>query len=415
MSAYLGNLACPRCHHEVDEAHAFALCPGCAEQGHSVNALPAYDIGPTSDWHPDRSQPGIFAYRQLLPIDPKSEPVSLYEGGTPLIPLRRTAERHGIAELYLKDESRNPTWSYKDRLAAIAVTKARDSGAETVVVSSTGNHGAAAAAYAAAAGLRCVVLTMESVPLTMKVLIQSYGADVFALRSGPERWDLMGQTVRERGWVPLSGYFNPPAGSNPFGVDGYKTIAFEIVESLGRAPDVIVMPVAYGDGIMGVYRGFHDLVTLGVIERLPRLVAAEPLGPYSLALAEGRDPRKAIEPRDSVAFSIATHLATYQGLHAIRASGGAAAQAGEDAEILSTQLQVSATEGVYLEASSVTALAVLDDLCRREVIGAADTVVCVGSSTGLKDIGATASVLPTVPVIAPTLDALDAATDGRVP
>ncbi|MGC1213287.1 MAG: pyridoxal-phosphate dependent enzyme [Micromonospora sp.] len=411
MSGYTGVLRCPRCAAErPDTEDLYAVCAPCDAAGYHVNPFPVYDLRGLSA-QPDPTRPGVFGWQHLLPLRADATPVSLREGGTPLLPLARTAARLGVGELLLKDESRNPTWSYKDRLIAVAVTRAVQDGAPTVVVASTGNHGAAAAAYAAAAGLHCVVLTLESVPQTMKVLMQSYGADVVALRRGPDRWALQRQGVLERGWVPLSGFVDPPAGSNPFGIDGYKTIAYEIVADLGRAPDVLVAPAAYGDGLTGVLRGFDDLLALGLIDRLPRMVAAEPLGPYAHAMANGFRPGATVPARPSVAFSIATPVATYQGYTALARSGGSAAAATED-EIMSEQLRLAREEGVYLEASAVVPVAVLAKLRAAGVVDADESVVLLGTSTGLKDVGATAAHLPPVPVVEPTLAALDAAISG---
>jgi len=409
-SAYLASLACPRCQRDYPESAAFTICPACADDGQNVNPAPVYDLsrlGP--GWQPDRGQPGVFAYRDLLPIAATTVPVSLHEGSTPLVPAPTLAERLGLGELLIKDESRNPTWSYKDRLAAVGVTKAREAGADTVVVSSTGNHGAAVAAYAAAAGMRCVVLTLESVPLTMKVLMQSYGAHVVALRTGPERWTVMRAAMAEYGWVPLSGFLNPPAGSNPFAVDGYKTMAYEIVAELGRVPDVVVTPVAYGDGISGLHRGFADLIAIGHTDRMPRLVAAEVFGPYERALATS-EPGSAstVAAGASVAFSVATPVSAWQGWNAVAASGGTAVAIPDDQEILRAQLLLSRTSGIYLEASSALTIAGLPALQASAVIDAESTVVCIGTSTGLKDVGATAAILPAVPVIDASLAALTA-------
>ena len=414
MTAYTGVLRCPRCAAErPDTVDPYAVCTPCDAAGYHVNPFPVYDLTglPEAAARPDRNRAGVFAWQHLLPVRPDGPVVSLREGGTPLLPLPRTADRLGVGGLFLKDESRNPTWSYKDRLIAVAVTRAVQDGAETVVVASTGNHGAAAAAYAAAAGLRCVVLTLESVPQTMKVLMQSYGADVVALHRGPDRWALLRQGVLQRGWVPLSGFVDPPAGSNPFGIDGYKTIAYEIVAELGRAPDVLVAPTAYGDGLTGVLRGFDDLLALGVVDRVPRMVAAEPLGPYSDAVAHGFRPGVTVPARPSVAFSIATPVATYQGYSAVTRSGGAAGAADEN-EIMSAQLRLAREEGVYLEASAVVPVAVLAKLRATGAVTAGEQVVLLGTSTGLKDIGATAAHLPPVPVVEPTLAALDAAIQG---
>jgi threonine synthase len=316
-----------------------------------------------------------------------------------------------MPSLYLKDEARNPTWSYKDRLAAVAVTKAVEAGAETVVVATTGNHGAAAAAYAAAAGLRCVALTLASVPLTMKVLMQVYGARLVALRSGPERWALMGAAVAERSWVPLSGYLDPPVGSNPFGIDGYKTIAYELVEELDAAPDVVVVPTAYGDGLVGIYRGFLDLRSAGTIAQPPRMVAAEPLGPYAATLATGGEEPVAVDLRPSVAFSTATPVATFQGIHALRSSDGAAVAVPDDELILGAQRRFAELEGVFLEAAAALTLPVVERLLESGWIHPGERVVLIGTSSGLKDVEATASTLTEVPIIDPFLDALDAALD----
>lgn len=412
QSAYLGRLRCPRCGTErADTDRPFSPCDACLAQGWHVNPFPTYDLsGATLERQPE--QPGLFGWRHLLPLAADTAPVSLGEGDTPLLPLTRTGERIGLPALHLKDESRNPTWSYKDRLIAVAVSRAKAEGVTRLAVASTGNHGAAAAAYAAAAGIECVVLTLESVPLTMKTLMQSYGARVVALREAPQRWHLLRQGVEERGWVPLSGFLDPPAGSNPFGIDGYKTIAYEIVEDLGRAPDVVVVPTSYGDGLAGIARGFDDLVELGVITTGPRMVATEPFGPYRHALDTDFVPGDRVPSGPTVAFSIGSPVATFQGYETLHRSKGRAVVA-EEGRIIETQLTLAREEGVYLEAASVTGLVGVESLAAEGQLGPDDTVVLIGTSTGLKDIGATADALAPVPVIEPSLAALDEALDRR--
>ncbi len=352
-------------------------------------------------------QPGIFRYRQFLPVGDDVAPVSRGEGRTPLLRLDNVASRLGVQRLYLKDESQNPTWSYKDRLAAVAVTKARELGAQTIVVSSTGNHGAAAAAYGATAGIECVALTIVTVPETMKVLMQSFGATVAACRTGPDRWTLMAQGVAERGWIPMSGFHDPPSGSNPFGVDGYKTIAYELVKDLGTAPDVVVVPTAYGDGLIGIQRGFEDLRSTGRTSRVPRLMAAEPLGSYARALENGLETPVPVPFAMSVAFSTATPIGTYQGLEALRRSSGGAVELRDDEEIMQMQLLAARTEGLYAEAASALGLAAVPRLVANGVIADDELVVVIGSSTGLKDVGETANHLAQVPVVDPDLASLD--------
>lgn len=409
-NAFAGLLACLRCGTQVPARQSATPCPRCADEDLAVACLPVYDISVVGPWQPDPDQPGLFRYPALLPLASGTMPVSLAEGNTPLLSCERLADRVGVGALLVKDETRNPTWSYKDRLAAVAVTQAVQAGSPGVVVSSTGNHGAAVAAYAAASGLPCVVLTLESVPREMKVLMQAYGARVVALRTGPERWTLMQQLVDQQGWAPMSGYVDPPLGSNPYGVEGYKSIAYEVVEELGAAPDVVICPTAYGDGIAGITRGFAELEALGVIDSTPRMMATDPLGAYEEGLQSGLGAR--VPMASTVSFSTGTPIATYQGLWAMKHTGGGAVRALPDAEILAAQLEAARLEGIYLENSSATAVASVRVLAESGAIAGDERVVVIGTSTGLKDTGATAAQLPSVPVIEPSISALDTALDA---
>jgi threonine synthase len=408
MSAYLGRTCCPRCGAEYGEDGAYTLCASCDSDGVHVFPAPVYDLARVEMPLGEADEPGLFRFRALLPVSGEAQ--SLGEGDTPLIRLGRGADAVGLSQLWVKDESRNPTWSYKDRLAAVAVTVAAEQGADTVVVSSTGNHGAAIAAYAARAGLRCVVMTLASVPLAMKVLMQSYGAQVVAFEQPIDRWTVMEAGIRERGWIPMSGWVSPPSGSNPFGIEGYKTIAYELVEQLAGAPDAIVAPVAYGDGITGLVRGFEDLRALGLIETVPRIIAAEPHGPIAAVLA-GTDVEVPSEP--SVAFSIAALTPSWQGVEAVRRTGGGAATA-TNAQIMAAQAMLARSEGYFPEPSSAITYAVLPDLLQRGLLSAEERVVLLGTSTGLKDVETTAALGRPVPISEPTLAAFDRAVDATM-
>lgn len=402
---YLGELQCPRCGTPVAETEAYWGCKQCTDRGLGVNLAAGYDLTGLAEVPVDAAQPGLFRYRELLPLRADTPAVSLGEGSTPLLHLQRYGAAHGLSRLLLKDESRNPTWSYKDRLAAVAVTKAREFGATRIVVSSSGNHGAAAAAYAAAAGIECVVLTIASVPDTMKVLMQSYSAHVYALTRPDDRWTLMRTLVAEHGWMPISGFLRPPVGSNPFGIDGYKTISYELAADLGDAPDVVAVPTAYGDGLVGIHRGFVELHEIGVTTKVPRMVAVDPLGAYAAAHRAGAITE--VPDVDSVAFSIAVPTGTQQALDAVAASGGTALAGGDDEEILRRQRELARAEGLFLEPSSVVPLTALDDLVAAGVAGPDDAVVLIGTSSGLKDVGAAAGRLPAVPVIEPDIRSLE--------
>lgn len=412
MSDYLGRVRCVRSDHDLDDRAPWTGCPDCAADGVHANALPVYAAATAAGLAPLGDQPGLFRFRRRLPLPDAVAPVSLGEGDTPLVAVDRLARDAGVGELWIKDETRNPTWSYKDRLAAVAITEARARGADTVALATTGNHGAATAAYAAAAGMRCVALTLTSVPTTMKVLMQAYGAEVLALRTGPERWQLLRQAIDAWGWVPVSGFLDPPIGSNPFGVDGYKTIAFEIHADLGFVPDAVVVPAAYADGLAGIQRGFADLVEAGLADRQPQMVAVDPFGAYVAALSDPAPvlPRVAYGP--SPAFSIATPVATHQGVAALRASGGLAAGPFDDKQLADAQLRIAGSSGLYLEASSAITLLAVEQLAATGQLAPDSRIVCLGTSTGLKDVDMTAGHLPDVPVIDPDLGQLERHLDG---
>lgn len=409
---YTRTLGCLRCAANYPDPSLELVgrgCPACAADGVPANVLPVYDLPDLAAVPVAEGEPGLFRYRALLPLAADTPAVSLAEGATPVVGLPAVAERLGVASVVVKDETRNPTWSYKDRLASVAVTKAVELGIDTVVVASTGNHGAAIAAYAARAGLRCVVLTVASVPSTMKTLMQAYGASVVALPEPRQRWTLMRELVEKFGWLAMSGHADPPVGSNPYGVDGYKTIAYELVDQLASPPDVVVVPTAYADGLVGVARGFADLVALGVLERSPRMVAAEPFGPLAAALASGAEVAGPVPYEPSVAFSTASPVGTFQGLSALSSTGGEAVAVPSDEVILAAQRELAASAGLYQEAASATAWPALATLAARGSLDPSASVVVIGTSTGLKDVGATAATLPEVPVIEPTTDALLAA------
>src|SRR5262245_44114557 len=288
--ALVVGLECLRCHAVFETASLFSGCPACRAQGVPVNLTVKLDLSPLRGLTPEGipAMPrGLWRCGAVLPLG-RPRPLSLGEGATPLVHLRRLGERLGVPRLYAKDESQNPTWSYKDRLCAVAVTHALETGARVITIASTGNHGASTAAYAARAGLPCVIFTLASVPETMKTLMQAYGAAVVECPTSESRWDLMRQGVERSGWYPTSGFVAPPVGSNPWGVEGYKTIAYEIAEDLGwAAPDVVVVPSAYSDGLYGIWKGWTELQALGLVKHAPRMIAAEPFGPLAHALERG--------------------------------------------------------------------------------------------------------------------------------
>jgi threonine synthase len=345
--------------------------------------------------HPS-ARDGIWRFDAALPA---LEPITLGEGGTPLLALRAVGRALGVANLYVKNEAANPTWSHKDRLAAVTVAAARARGASVLGVASTGNHGAAVAAYAARAGLRCVIATLPTVPPSMKTLMLAYGATVVATDTSEQRYELIDAGVKEDGWYPASNLTVPPVGSDPLGIAAYTTIAYELVAQVGRAPDWIVVPVAYGDCLAGIVQGFTGLQAAEIIERPPRVLAVELFGALERALADGTPAAVATHP--TRAFSIAASATTYQAVAAVKRVEGTARSVCED-DIAAAQTLLG-REGVFVEAAGAASLAGAAAFAREGAFGRDDDVVCLLTSTGLKDIPGDA---PSVPTVEPRLDAL---------
>jgi threonine synthase len=390
--AAVAGLECLRCGSRYGADHYASDCPKCHatapsnlvvlyRQALAERPKPAGAIGA-----------GLWRYGDLLPVS-EAEAVSLGEGGTPLHALERIGHLAGV-QLWAKDESRNPTWSFKDRLACMAVSVAKRMGAKAIVSSSTGNAGAAAAAYAAKAGLPCIVFTTQGAVGPLVTQMRVYGATVVAVENKADRWVLMQHATRQYGWFPTSPFFGPVVGSNPYGIEGYKTLAYELVEQMNwQVPDCCVLPVCYGDALIGMWRGFADMQALGWIQRRPRMMAAEIYGSLGAALRDGGDALPDMPlTHDTVAKSASATRSTYQALSVIRASGGAATTVGNDA-IMKWQRALASQEGLYVEPASAAAVAAVSALCKQGRIGPRENVAVLLTASGLKDPGATASVL----------------------
>ena len=338
----------------------------------------------------------LWDFHALLPVSGDAEPVTIGEGNTPLIAIPSAR-----GPLYLKDESRNATWSHKDRAMTVAVTVAKSRGYRTVVGASTGNAGAALAAYAARAGMHCVMFTGTDVPTTMQTFVGAYGALLCCLDGGANRRAIAALGIKRYGWFPGTNVTDPPVGSNPYGVEGYTTIAYEIVRDLGDAPAAVVVPTSYGDNLTGIWRGFQRMHAAGVIAHLPRMIVAEPANsaPYTHALRHGGPAQVPATP--SAAFSIGGGTASRQAWQTLQDADGAALSVAES-DILPMQRRLASETGLYLEAASVVGVAVAQRIA-AETDG---TVVVIGTSSGLKDPSSTARALPEPPTIPVDLDAL---------
>lgn len=390
----LDSRGCPTCY---DDAPAnlrvvgHARCDSVSDASGSIEPLPS-----------------LWRYADYLPC-PAADAVSLGEGLTPLVPAPAIGAAIGVPHLFIKDEGRNPTWSHKDRFSSVAVSVARRLGARVVATASSGNAGASLAAYAARSGLACVVATFAGTAGPMLAQIRKTGAIVVPFATKVHRWDFIAEGAERHGWFVTSPFRAPVVGSHPVGIEGYKTLAFEIVEQMrGQVPEWCALPVCYGDALIGLWHGFSELLRSNKIARLPRLVAAEAHGSLSSALASEGDRIEEMKPEfNPVAVSIGATRSTYQALSALRQSDGIAVPIGNDG-LIALQEQLAAREGVFAELASVTPLMAVAILKRRNVIAPSDRVVAIVTASGLKDIDRSCPPDEPLPIYRSTTSAWEA-------
>lgn len=361
-------------------------CPICAPVA-PANLAPIYGQSVVSGTiaGEELGRSSLWKYGQRLP-DAK-DVVTLGEGQTPLVHCPRIGSSLGTANLFIKDESRNPTWSYKDRFSTVAVSIARSQGAKVMATASSGNAGASLAAYAARADMDCVVATFAGTASPMLSQIRKHGATVLPLVNKVDRWKFLAEAQERFGWFITSPFSAPVVGGHPLAIEGYKTIAYEIIEQRsGHVPDWCVMPVCYGDALSGVWAGFKELYCDGLIDRLPKMVAAEVHGSLSASLAQGTDHILEQEVRfDPLAVSIGTSRSTYQALMVLRESSGQAVPV-SNAGLIDMQSLLARSEGIFAELASVAPLMAIRTLSERGVIATEASVVAVVTAGGLKDL-----------------------------
>lgn len=382
---------CIRCgaRYPADFAVDSRGCPACYDEAPANLRLIRDDndaITSNNAPGPTPALPSLWRYADRLPCS-AAQAVSLGEGLTPLVQAPAIGAELGVPNLFIKDEGRNPTWSHKDRFSSVAVSVARMQDARVVATASSGNAGASLAAYAARAGLVCVVATFAGTAGPMLAQIRKTGAIVVPFAAKADRWDFIAEGAERHGWFVASPFRAPVVGSHPAGIEGYKTLAFEIVEQMGgQVPEWCALPVCYGDALIGLWYGFAELLRSKAIARLPRLVAAEVHGSLTAALAGEGDRIEEMKPEfNPLAVSIGATRSTYQALTALRQSGGLAVPVG-NAGLIELQEQLAEREGIFAELASVTQLMAVATLGRRNLIAASDRVVAIVTASGLKDI-----------------------------
>ena len=322
----------------------------------------------------DRQSGIIVRYREFLPVTEKTPLVSLHEGNTPLIHAANLSRKLGV-ELYVKYEGLNPTGSFKDRGMVMAVAKAVEEGSTTIMCASTGNTSAAAAAYAARCGLRCIVL-IPSGNIALGKLAQAiaYGAEVIAIDGN---FDEALNIVREITAVEPITLVN---SVNPYRIEGQKTAAFEVCDALGDAPDILAIPVGNAGNITAYWKGFKEYHAAKKSSRLPKMFGFQAAGAAPLVLGHTVEHPETI----ATAIRIGNPASKDGALNAVRESNGLVDSV-TDEEILRAYQLLAKSEGVFCEPASAASLAGVIKLKESGKLPEGVKVACVLTGNGLKD------------------------------
>ncbi len=394
----------------------------CPKDGGNLDVVLDYELIKRKFHYEDitsRTESSLWRYLPLLPVDePAGDSTPLHAAGwTPVFALPRLAEKLNLKHLWLKDESRNPTASFKDRASAVVVTRARELKSEIVVTASTGNAGAALAGMSAAVGQKAVIFAPKSAPPAKVAQLLVFGAKVILVDGTyDDAFDLTVKAADEFGWYCRN------TGYNPFTIEGKKTAAFEIWEwwlqahrdwhkkdsPLDNHPPLTIF-VSVGDGniISGIHKGFKDLLALGWIPNMPRIIGVQAEGSAAIANAFNAN-TETITPvsATTLADSISVDLPR-DGVRAVRAAketGGTYITVTDD-EIIKSIAELGKM-GIFPEPAGATAYAGLVKATSLGVVGSDDPILVMNTGSGLKDVKAAMQAVNPAPIIEPTLEAV---------
>jgi threonine synthase len=317
----------------------------------------------------------LFQYRDFLPVTPRTPMFSIGEGDTPLVRSDRLAKKIGCAELYFKLEGCNPTGSFKDRGMVVAIAKAMEAGSKSVICASTGNTSASAAAFAAYCGLSCIIVVPKG-NIALGKLAQAivYGSKIVTIDGNFDRALSLVRTITEKHPVTLVNSLNPHR------IEGQKTAAFEIIDTLGDAPDYLFLPVGNAGNITAYWKGFVEYYQAGKSTLKPKMMGFQ---------AEGAAPivrGHAIEKPETIATAIRIgNPASWQKAVTARDESGGLIDMVSDEEILSAHKLLASEAGVFGEPASAASMAGLVKLSRTKIDFSKKKVVCVITGNGLKD------------------------------
>jgi len=376
---------CTICGREYPFGPELMTCPACGEKGilDIVYDYPEIKTVLSKETLKKDTNNSMWRYRALMPIVGEGLADFLRIGWTPLYRSLRLGAEIGIEKLFIKDDGLNPTGSLKDRASGVAVAKAIELGYDTVSCSSTGNAASSLAGNAARMGLKTVIFVPERAPVGKVAQLLIFGANVVSVRGDYRQTFELSKAAIEK-W----GFYNRNAGINPILTEGKKTVALEIAEQLNWNPtDWVAVSVGDGCTIGGVYNGFYDLLQLGMIERIPKILGVQSTGCCPFVDADARGGELVPTPENTLADSIAVGVPRNpkKAQRAVRDSGGRWIAVSDD-EILSAMRLLGRTEGVFGEPAGVTATAGAKKAAEQGMIRPGESVTVISTGSGLKDV-----------------------------
>ncbi|PYQ02548.1 MAG: threonine synthase [Acidobacteria bacterium] len=378
----LTHLECTKCGRRYEPGQVLNLCECGAPLFARYNLdRAAKNMRPG---HLALREPTLWRYDDVLPVDNPDHRISLGEGFTPLLSARRLGAKVGLPRLFVKDESGNPTGSFKARGLSLAVSMAKALGATEVCLPSAGNAGSALAAYAARGGMKAHVFVPEDVPRVFVMETEAYGAEVVTVKGLiSDAGKLCAERAKQNGWYECATL------KEPYRVEGKKTMGYELAEQMGwKLPDAILYPTGGGTGLIGMWKAFQELETMGFVgPGRPRMYAvqAEGCAPIVKAFSEGLEEAPFWENAQTLAHGLRVPkaLGDFLILRALRESHGAGVMVSE-AEIVQGVKDASATEGLFMAPEGGAAVAALRKLKSSGHLSADDVVVVFNTGTGYK-------------------------------
>ena len=380
---FVTHIECTVCGERHAAGQLLTVCQRCGQMLAVRYDLPRVAVAVTKDALRQRP-PGMYRFRELTPLGDGEEPVTLGEGGTPLLELPRLAAHLGMRRLWAKDEGQNPTGSFKARGLGMAITKARSFGVKGLMIPSAGNAGGAAAVYGARAGMPVVVIVPRDTPEANIAEAALAGAHVFTVEG----------TIATAGKViaqvaPALGWFDMATLKEPYRLEGKKTMGLELAEQLGwDAPDLLLYPTGGGTGLVGIWKAYAELAAMGWMPaRQPRFVAvqAEGCAPVVKAWREGAETTSMWEKpfTDAPGLRVPGPFAGRQMLRILRETGGGGRAVSERA-IVDAQLLMAKVEGIWTCPEAAATLAALLELRETGEVTGDTRVVMVLTGAGLK-------------------------------